>query len=106
MYYVRYRRNLLLFWLVLRVACVFDRITRLTRFDFYSSAFNGLCGLSFKVYFRVEMQLNEAILSNKYSKLELSLLKKTKIKLFAPNTGTLSCKPHNPLEAASFKFLY
>ena len=40
--------------------------------------------MSFKVYFRVEMQLNEAILSNKYSKLELSLLKKTKIKLFAP----------------------
>ena len=84
MYYVRRRRNLLLFWLGLRVACVLDRITRLTRFDFYSSAFNGLCGLSFKVYFRVEMQLNEAILSNKYSKLELSLLKKTKIKLFAP----------------------
>jgi hypothetical protein len=51
---------------------------------FILSASNGLCGLSFKVYFRVEMQLNEAILSNKYSKLELSLLKKTKIKLFAP----------------------
>lgn len=39
MYYVRYRHNLLLFWLVLRVACVLDRITRLTRFDFYSFSF-------------------------------------------------------------------
>jgi hypothetical protein len=65
---------------------------------FILSASNGLCGLSFKVYFRVEMQLNEAILSNKYSKLELSLLKKRKLSYLPPNTGTLSCKPHNPLE--------
>ena len=59
-------------------------LTGLQDLIFILSAFNGLCSLSLKVYFRVKMQLNEAILSNKYSKLELSLLKKTKIKLFAP----------------------